>query len=842
MADQPARLAQASILIPPAAHPLEDLAARELQRYLWLLTDHLPPLRTEWPDHGPVLAVGRAAVGAAERVGRSLDLSTLGEQGLLLQTLWEGNRPIVLIVGGSPVAIQWAAYAFLETLGCGFYLGGDALPARRPDLPVPQVDRVEQPVFAVRGTLPWYNFLNSPTVWNLADHRRFADQLAKQRANFVGFHSYDYEPWAGYPDERGRYRAAAPLCTSGSHDHIWGAVPTPTSEYAFGTDRLYARDLFGADCALDYPTPPDGIAQQQAMLAQALTYYRARGIRTCVGFEVKGDPDLPVNQAALRARLTHLVRQYPLDYLWIWQEEGRGGAGVLRPLADLIPAADQNLAQHFAYLEDPWRVAEGVRICRYARLAHQILQEIAPQVRLIVSGWGGDRWMRFTDFYEGLDKTLPRDIVFAALDNIDPTYEPNVSAVYGRLSPDRERWPIPWFESDGGGTRRDQWGPQPNVFAFAPLLADARAKGCQGILGIHWRTRAVEEVAAFTFRWAWEPDLTPEAFFRRFSAACYGPELAEPMARIHIQLERLGPRWTGAMGQVECAPFTWFSTTGHLLPEEEAVPPFRAGRYPRPANLAALEQIDRELATVEQALAAGGRRHLERVQYLRRTLHWLVQYDRAALQLYPEGPVEKHLREAEALLARGEVAGARDQARQAVEIMRRAGLRQAVQTLAENVTNQGELGVLATVNGKAIAAYKALLRRAERILGEPLQEEILAPGEWPATLHLWVLVTPDLVLPGESLRLLVRAAGPAPLRQVSLLHRPLAGDGEWTACPLHPVRRAVYAADLIVPPAGLAYAVMAEDEAGRVAHAPVGWPDLVYTTVPWPGGTAPATG
>jgi len=75
----------------------------------------------------------------ARKRAASLDLSALGEQGLLLQTLWEGNRPIILIVGGSPVATQWAAYAFLETLGCGFYLGGDALPARRPDLPVPQL-------------------------------------------------------------------------------------------------------------------------------------------------------------------------------------------------------------------------------------------------------------------------------------------------------------------------------------------------------------------------------------------------------------------------------------------------------------------------------------------------------------------------------------------------------------------------------------------------------------------------------------------------------------------------------------------------------------------------------
>ncbi len=839
MADQPAHLAQASILIPPAAHPLEDLAARELQRYLWLLTDHLPPLRTEWTDHGPVLSVGRAAVGAAERVGRSLDLSPLGEQGLLLQTLREGNRPIVLIVGGSPVATQWAVYAFLEHLGCGFFLGGDALPPRQPDAPLPDLDIRARPVFAIRGTLPWYNFLNSPTVWNLADHRRFYDQLAKQRANFVGFHSYDYEPWAAYRDAHGRFRAGLPLCTSGSSDHLWGAVPTPASEYAFGTHQLYARDLFGADCALDYPTPQEGIEQQQAMLAEALAYARSRGIRSCLGFEVHGDPEAPDNQAALRQRITYLVQRYPLDYLWIWQAEGRGGAGVLQPPRDVSLRAEESETEAFRYLEDPGRIAEGVRISRYARQAHAFLREVAPGARLIVSGWGGDQWMRFTDFFEGLDQTLPGDVIFAALDNIDPTYEPNVSAVYGRLSPGRERWPIPWFESDGGGTRRDQWGPQPNVTAFAPLLADARAKGCQGILGIHWRTRPVEEVAAYTFQWAWQPDLTPAEFFRHYSRVCYGPARAMRLAEIHAELERLGPRWTGAMGQVECHPFTWFSTHGHQLPPEEAVPPYRAGRYPRPENLSALARIERDLVALLDQLSAAEARYAERLRYLLQTLRWVVRYDAAAKILYADGPVDAELRRAEELAAAGQRDAAREAGQRALGLLREAGFRQTVQTLAENVTNQGELGVLATVNGKAVAAYRALIRRLEAVLGEAVESELLAPAGWPDRLAVQVLVTPDLVRPGEPIRLVARVMGPAPIVRVVARYRRLGAPlaEPWREQVLAVVRRAVYATTLEVPDPGVCYAVEAQDATGTSASAPLGWPEIWFSTTlwSWPG-------
>src|SRR5690606_24911486 len=77
------------------------------------------------------------------------------------------------------------------------------------------------------------------------------------------------------------------------------------------------------------------------------------------------------------------------------------------------------------------------------------------------------------------------------------------------------------------------------------------------VLGIHWRTRDIEENMAYMIRSAWEPGLTAEAFFEDYARRCYGPELAAPMAEIHIELDRLGYRWVGGGGQAECAPFTW---------------------------------------------------------------------------------------------------------------------------------------------------------------------------------------------------------------------------------------------------------------------------------------------
>jgi hypothetical protein len=450
--------------------------------------------------------------------------------------------------------------------------------------------------------------------------------------------------------------------------------------------------------------------------------------------------------------------------------------------------------------------------------------------------------MAFTDFYQGLDETLPDDVIFAALDNIDPTFEPNVSAVYGKVKSSRECWPIPWFESDGGGTRRDQWGPQPNVHAFAPLLEDAQRKGCRGFLGIHWRTRAIEEVAGYAFRRAWEPDLTPDAFFARLASAAYGPEAATELAAVHRRLEEMGPRWTGAMGQVECGSFTWFSQEGHELPEPGAVPPYRAGSLPAEERFRELGEIEQRLVAWSerwdpdrrQEDAATGSSAVERVHYLLRTLRWLVAYDRAALQLWEGGAVEAVLRKGEAAVAGGDPVAAQEAGLQAIELLQSCGLAEAVQTLAENVTNQGELGVLATVNGKAVAAFRQLIRRAEILAGTSASSDLLAARGWPRQLRIWAWSPGEVVEAGQGLTVEVRALGPRPVQRVQILYRPFgAQDPAWHTVGCSHVRNGVYRGTIpaaAMPAAGIEYGVRAEDDRISVT-APHGFPSAVFSAL-----------
>jgi hypothetical protein len=757
-------LTRATIVIGRGADRIEVLAARELQRYLRLIGAGHCLIATAVPRRGVAVVLGTPTSSpiVARELAAAGMTGKLGDEGYRLRT----TRDRVILASSTPRGALWAAYGTLERLGVGFFLGGDALAGAGPPRLPAGIAEVHRPAFAVRGSLPWYNFLDSPTTWDRDDYRYFFDQMAKMRMNFVGFHSYDSEPFCAY-DWQGKLVGGEPLVTARTYG--WGTVEgMGTRDFGFGTGDFFDGPEFGSKSAILPGTREQKIRRQQALLADGLNYARSRGLRVCVGFEVNGDPTDPSNQERLEARLKALVRAYPmLDYVWIWQSEGLGAGSQPSAAGSAMDHAVERYRNTFAYLKDPARIHEAVRVMLYSRLAHAVLKRIAPKVRMALSGWGGDSWMRFSDFYEGLDKTLPQDVIFAALDNIDPTSAPRVAAVYGKLSPRRERWPIPWWESDGGYSRRDQWGPQCNAAPFLPLCRDALAKGCQGMLAIHWRTRDVEEAAALQARFAWNPKLTYEGFYRDFARACYGARWADAMSAIHRELEALGPRYTGAYGQVECGGFEWFS----------------GGRLPVAENLRKLDGIRSRLDALRREMASAGGGGLARLDWLITTIAWLTRYDAAAMILRPGGPVDAALADAREALQRGDSDQSRTLVNRAAEAFCTCGLGDAMRTYPWKMTTCGEWGTLATINVKAWAAYRRIAQRIRQAGGDPGPEDrSLGPVGEP---RIVMRTPPSIVERGKAITVQAVIAGTtAP----ALLRYRTPGQ-PWHAVPMKPVYR-----------------------------------------------------
>jgi hypothetical protein len=816
------------------AADLETLAARELQRYLRHVSPKTSPIVAAAPAAGPCIllgAPGRHAGIAALAGAGAVDVSkeALGEEGFVIKVL-PGAQPRLVLAAAEPRGVLWSVYAFLERLGFGFYLGGDAMAgAAAPQLPG-DLNVTTVPAFGTRGSLPWYNFLDSPTTWDRDDYRYFFDQMAKMRMNFVGFHSYDSEPFCAYP-WKGKLEGGEPLVTARGYG--WGGMRgMKTEEFGFGTGDFFFGPEFGSRAITEAKGREDAIRRAQALLADGLHYARSRGLKVCVGFEVSGDPTNPEVQERLAARLESLLRAYPmLDYVWLWQSEGLGGGSdPARRESPLGMMADRYAAE-FQYLGDARRVHEAVRVMLHARLGHAMLKRLASGVRLVISGWGGDRWMRFSDFYVGLDRTLPGDVIFAALDNIDPSAAPTVAAAYGKLAPGRQRWPMPWWESDGGGTRRDQWGPQCNARPVLPLCQDALAKKCQGMLAIHWRTRDVEEAAALEAQFAWNPRLTYEQFFDGFASRCYGPAFAAKMGKIHRELEALGPRYTGALGQTECGNFCWFDE----------------GRKPKPENLSKLAALRERVAGLEcdvlnfydqaatdEHRSARSREMMQeketvalaRMDRLLTTIDWLTGYDAAAVVLCKDGKVDRLLAEAELKRGDGDQAGARTLAVQAAGLFRKCGFAEALRIYPWKMTTCGEWGTLATINVKAYAAYERLASQIKSLGGDP---GAISSGLPVGALQIVMRTPPSIVEPGKAVEVAAIVIADRP--QVTLRYRQPGQEPWQTVAMVNRFRRAWTGAipGEAVTRQGIEYRVEVRGAAGHTASAPGGPPGAAWS-------------
>jgi hypothetical protein len=732
-------LGDVTVVVDDRAPETVKTAADEIRSYVYRLTGSWPALAATPPAGKPAILL---------RTGPGEPVPTSGNAPDQNFALYPENGHQV-VHGASPPATLWAAYELIQTWGVGFYLGGDAIPPADPKRTADLVTRTRQPTLAVRGNLPWFNFMNSPTTWNPQDYKTFFAQMAKQKANLILFHAYDHEPFGAYDITRTSATMGGPLMTTISPHRWWSPPIMATKDYLFGTGLFFDRGEWGCEVGIEEAwtfAPGHATKRQQQMMAHALAYARRLGIRTCLGWEVTKNPDDETVRRQFRKRLIHTLRTYPLDYFCMWQSEGRGVGG--KKTGTTVGA---DVAEAFRYLGEGHDLSEAARITRFVRLAHATLQDLAPNVRLVVCGWGGDAHMRFSTLYIGLDKLVPDDVIFAALDNIDPRAQDHVSEAYGKLQPARERWPIPWFESDGGHTRIDQTGPQTNVTAFEPLLKDIADKGCQGALGIHWRTRNVEDVAGYLYRFAWDPTLTAERFFHQYATDHYGPDDAEEMTRIHLRLEEFGPQYVGARGTVECASgqFHWFWPGRSPLMGHG---PNLAGELPDESRFDELASIQRDLLARSDAAAKARRRHAA-IQYhdLAMTIRWLLIRAKVGLAIHNmAAPLEQRLGDAERREEAGDLETARRQAESVLHELEALDFKAAVEALATTCRTRGELGMLATANARYGRFYAGFVQRIAHILGRPLPESRSAAA-WTGPDVVTVFPVPNRIASNEDI-------------------------------------------------------------------------------------------
>lgn len=470
------------------ATPLERLAAAEVVRYTYLRTGKAPVMGDV--DHGgPVVLLRR-------------DASLLGPQEFTITT--SGHR--ITLTGGDDVAVLYGAYRLAELLGVRFYLHGDVIPDERlKELPV--LNETGKPLFAVRGIQPFHDFMEGPDWWNQDDYLAYLSQLAKLRMNFLGLHCYpegDVGPeplvWIGLTNH-----LAADGAVTSSYSASWantakgtfGYAPKKTSQYAGGAHLLFPADAYGPDVAaglMPRPVSPEQCnemfnrvgRQLNAVFANA----RALGIKTCIGTETpltipeqvrQRLQQLGLNPAdtnTVRALYTGMFQRitaaYPVDYYWLWTPEGWTWSGN--------------------------KPGEWEATTRDLQAALDALRDLGNPFTLATSGWVLGPAHSRAALDEFLPKTSPMSCINQQVGHAG--VEPAFANIIGR-----PKWAIPWMENDP-----NMVGPQPWVARMRHDAVDARRLGCTGLLGIHWRTKALAPNVSALAAAAWDQSWVPAGF------------------------------------------------------------------------------------------------------------------------------------------------------------------------------------------------------------------------------------------------------------------------------------------------------------------------------------------
>lgn len=474
------------------ASPLERLAAKETRRYLYLRTGELVSVEQkvnfrELPNQAIVISqknfLSSADVLDAE-TGQKI--AALEEQEFLLQTLPCQGKSFLIIAGGDGIGTLYGAYRLAENMGVRFFLDGDVIPEQKIALALPLVDELGKPHFRLRGIHPFHDFPEGPDWWNAEDYKMILAQLPKLRMNFFGLHTYpeghpNAEPtvWIGLAqdcEKDGTVEFSYPSSYQNTLRGNWGYEARKTSDFHYGASELFERDDFGGDVMAGLIPEPKTLEDSNtlfnrtgALLRDAFEFGRSLGVKTCVGTEAplavpewvkkrlleqgKNPRESAVVKDLYKGIFSRIVTAYPLDYYWIWTDEN-------------WTWSDTRPEQVQAVVDD-------------MKLALEAAQEIRAPFKMATCGWvlgpPSDRTL--------FDRVLPKGVALSCI-NREVGKAP-VDPMFARIE-GRSKWAIPWLEDDPALTSPQLWVGRMRRDAF-----DARSYGCEGLLGIHWRTRVL---------------------------------------------------------------------------------------------------------------------------------------------------------------------------------------------------------------------------------------------------------------------------------------------------------------------------------------------------------------
>jgi len=521
----------------------ESYAAKEVRRYLYLRTGKILPIQelegSKLPTSGNIIAIGSAYSPIIEYFAKSLKIQNpelkLKSKEYWLKTFNQKDRKILMVIGKDAVSTLYAAYKLMESYGIRYTLAGDVIPDGQIALNLPEIDKVFSPQFAVRGMLPYHSWNpEGPENWDEDSYKSFLTQQVKMGLNFMGF-IYDFEN-----SDRRTYVFPPEKQHWGAGDYF---IDTPVC----GADQAMKSNLYGNDRWLEarkLATPEEQSAyMKQAnmkFMGEVFSYAHLFNIQGAIGAENRGD------QTYFTTLFNEISKTVKPDYFWISSPETWSYSSPPQNATDELISTYKAALTAQKATNAPFEIAS-------------MGWALGPQNDPLV-----------------MDRNLPKELIMSTQ---------NLNVGKGAVQPEweqikgRRKWDIPWMEDDFNLLSPQLW-----VKRTIQNATDAKQYGCEGLIGVHWRTKTTTPQMMALAAMGWDNQMDVKSFYDDFVKTNFGNEAANEISAIFQSIDGQVPEvsqwldmWPGGLKKdstywtINQGKFTFVNQLENLRPRIKGI-------------------------------------------------------------------------------------------------------------------------------------------------------------------------------------------------------------------------------------------------------------------------------
>ncbi|MCI0625631.1 MAG: hypothetical protein L0387_28975, partial [Acidobacteria bacterium] len=402
--------------------------------------------------------------------------------------------------------------------------------------------------------------------------RKFLDQQAKMKSNYLEFYWYVGDPWTEY-SYRGEKRLIGDIYTKESGYTTW-RINTATftaSDIKIGREHFTEERVCASEFQ-DVQTPEQAHRTARQLLTQVIDYAHLRKIQIWLGM---GDcPGVPPNlgRHSLHGRshswtgivippgdpaglgvwtsaVKSMIQTYPkADGFWIWLAEGYFHSDdpqtreVIRSYdqyRDLIPSLEQIKQLGYNRPTTQQQIESDVGLVHYGKNIAERVKAEHPSVRFGLAVLGRSY------LFPLMDAAIPKEVPFSSMESSGVWNQPRSSPpwmgttfegkdhhpvpmrLFGGMS-ERERFLIPRLDDDA-----TEFGMQFNVglYCYDEVLEGSVANGVVGVVPQTGKLRGVEHNAKFIAKGGWNPSINANDFYSEYARKLFGEKAAEPMTK-----------------------------------------------------------------------------------------------------------------------------------------------------------------------------------------------------------------------------------------------------------------------------------------------------------------------